>query len=150
MKLLFIGLLIVPFGILSQQIPDKSFHPIIVNPMYELGKGSVVYIDEGHHNFHTKNGRYLPFSNLIESDGYVLKSYTGNFRIRKLRKGKILVISNALHKKNVKNWCLPTFSAFTKEELKIIKTWVEEGGSLFLIADHMPMAEAASDLASSF
>jgi hypothetical protein len=42
-------------------------------------------------------------------------------------------------------------STFIKsEEMKLIKKWVKKGGSLFLIADHMPMAGAASELASVF
>jgi hypothetical protein len=32
----------------------------------------------------------------------------------------------------------------------IVNDWVKSGGSLFLIADHMPMGGAAADLASAF
>ena len=45
----------------------------------------------------------------------------------------------------------PFFSlSFTKEEIATVKQWVNEGGSLFLIADHMPMAGAAEELAATF
>ena len=64
--------------------------------------------------------------------------------------GKILVISNALNEINVRNWFLPNPSAFSQSEIIIIKNWVYNGGSLFLIADHMPMAGAAQDLAAKF
>jgi hypothetical protein len=99
----------------------------------------VIFIDEGHHNFHTREGRYLPFTNLLESDGYQLKSYEGNFTHEKISAGKILVIANALNKKNVNDWFLPTPSAFTPAEIEVVKTWVKNGGNLFLIADHMPI-----------
>lgn len=134
----------------SQQISDTSYHPPIPEPAYLPGKGPVVFIDEGHHNFHTKDGRYQSFSNLLERDGYTVKGYQGMFETDRLSKGKILVISNALNEMNVQNWYLPTPSAFTQSEIDQVKTWVLEGGSLFLIADHMPMAGAASQLAAAF
>ena len=142
--------LILPTLLFSQQIADTSYNPIIQNPEYKVGKGSVVFIDEGHHNFHTKNGRYKAFSNLLERDGYKVIEYKGVFKKSELSKGKILVISNALNKINVKDWFLPTPSAFTKSEIETVKKWVYDGGSLFLIADHMPMAGAAKDLAAGF
>jgi len=137
-------------GLYAQQIADTTYNPPIHNPEYDLGKGPVVFIDEGHHNFHTKNGRYKAFSNLLERDGYGVKKYIGTFTKKKLAKGKILVISNALNKINVNDWFLPNPSAFTKAEIEVVTQWVFEGGSLFLIADHMPLAGASQELASAF
>jgi len=87
-------LLIFPGWLYSQQVADTSYHPIIEDPEYESGKGSVIFIDEGHHNFHTKNGRYKAFSTLLERDGYQVKEYKGRFNKKQLAEGKILVISN--------------------------------------------------------
>lgn len=134
----------------GQQIADSSYRPVITTPMYDKGKGPVVFIDEGHHNFHTKSGRYLPFSNLLEQDGYRVEAHTGTFNPKKLSGCRILVISNALNERNVSDWALPTPSAFTQLEIDIVEYWVKNGGSLFLIADHMPMAGAATDLAKKF
>jgi uncharacterized protein (DUF2249 family) len=137
-------------GTYAQQVADTGYHPVIHHPAYKSGKGPVVFIDEGHHNFHTKEGRYKAFSNLVERDGYVVKGYPGEFARTELTEGKILVISNALNEKNVQDWTLPNPSAFTGSEVEVIRQWVSEGGSLFLIADHMPMAGAARDLAAAF
>ena len=134
----------------AQQVADTGYNPVIHDPAHEFGMGPVVYIDEGHHNFHTKEGRYKAFSNLVERDGYVVKGYTGEFEKTKLTEGKILVISNALNKINIRDWTLPNPSAFTGSEIEIVRQWVFDGGSLFLIADHMPMAGAARDLAAAF
>jgi len=151
MKAIFLlVILILPNMLFSQQIADTTYNPKIQNPEYEIREGPVVFIDEGHHNFHTKNGRYKAFSNLIERDGYNVEVYNSEFNKKKLAKGKILVISNALNEINVENWFLPNPSAFTNSEIKTIKQWVNNGGSLFLIADHMPMAGAAKDLAKVF
>ncbi|MGB3080224.1 MAG: DUF4350 domain-containing protein [Saprospiraceae bacterium] len=134
----------------AQQIADTSYHPMITHPAYAKGKGPVIFIDEGHHNFHTKTGRYLPFANLLERDGYKVDAFADEFTMKNLSKGKILVISNALNEINEENWYLPTPSAFSNAEIASVKDWVYKGGSLFLIADHMPMAGAAQDLAAVF
>ncbi len=150
MRILFILIcFIISNWLLSQQITDTSYNPIIQNPEYELGKGPIVFIDEGHQNFHTKNDRYTAFSNLLERDGYNVIAYKGIFKKNELAKGKILVISNALNE-NVEDWVTPNPSAFTKSEIDEIRQWVFEGGNLFLIADHMPFANAAKDLANVF
>lgn len=147
---IFLVILILPTLLFSQQIADTTYNPIIQSPEYESRKGPVVFIDEGHHNFHTKNGRYKAFSKLLERDGYNVKEYKGVLKKNELVKGKIFVISNALNEINLENWSLPNPSAFKKSEIEVMRQWVFEGGSLFLIADHMPMAGAAEDFAKAF
>jgi hypothetical protein len=150
MKTLFLLIvLILPSLLFSQQVADTTYNPIIHNPAYELGKGPVIFIDEGHYNLNTKNGRYQSFSNLLERDGYNVIEYKGVFNENELAKGKILVISNALNE-NVEDWVIPNPSAFTKSEIDEIRQWVFEGGNLFLIADHMPIADASKALAKAF
>jgi hypothetical protein len=146
--ILFTGLLSV--NLLSQQVADTTFNPAILKPEYTRGKGPVISIDEGHNNFHTGQGRYLPFARLLQSDGYVVKDYQGEFKEAQLTNVRILVIANALNKINIQDWFLPTPSAFSQTEIEVVRKWVNEGGSLFLIADHMPMGGAAADLASVF
>ena len=67
-----------------------------------------------------------------------------------LGKHDILVISNALHVKNITNKKPPHLSAFDQEEITAVHDWVKEGGGLFLIADHAPWGGAAYDLAEKF
>lgn len=145
-----LGLIMLWGNLQAQQISDTTFNPPIPAPAYAEGKGPVVFIDEGHHNFHTKDGRYWAFAHLLERDGYQVEAYQGAITRAGLEKGDMLVISNALHAQNVEDWFLPTPSAFTQKEINIIREWVGQGGSLFLIADHMPMAGAATDLAGAF
>jgi hypothetical protein len=140
----------LPNQLFSQQIADTIYNPIIPNPEYKIAEGPVVYIDEGHFNFHKKNGRYLAFTRLLERDGYNVQSYNGRFEIQKLQNIKILVIANALNKENNESWSLPTPSAFTDKEIDILQNWVKDGGSLFLIADHMPWPGASEALANEF
>lgn len=115
-----------------------------------MGEGSVVLLDEAHHNFHTLNGRFKPFANILVKDGYIVVPSSTPFTTDALGKGKILVIANALHVSNREQWNLPTPSAFTDEEIDNVNKWVKDGGSLFFIADHMPFPGAAEKLAASF
>lgn len=133
-----------------KQKADDSFLSIINRPAYDPDGGPVIFIDEAHHNFHTIDGRYKPFADLLGKDGYRVKPFQSPFTRAALAQGKILVIANALHVSNLEKWELPTPSAFTKEEIAAVREWIEEGGSLFLIADHMPMPGAAADLAAAF
>lgn len=144
----FLGL--ISINIFSQQVADTNFNPVIAKPEYPRGKGPVVAIDEGHNNFHTAGGRYLPFSRLLAADGYLVNGYTGEFTESQLKMVRILVIANALNEINIQNWYVPTPSAFTEAETETVRRWVENGGSLFLIADHMPFGRAAAGLASAF
>jgi len=149
--ILFVSLLTVLCGpAWPQQMGDPDFDPRIDSPAYPLGKGPVVLIDEGHNNFHTAEGRYRPFADLLRKDGYRVASLSDRFAQDSLQKAEILVIANALHESNVESWTLPTPSAFTEREISAVEKWVRDGGALLLIADHMPFPGAAKDLAAAF
>jgi hypothetical protein len=134
----------------GQQIADESFNPPIASLAYKQGAGPLVLIDEAHFNFHTADGRYKPFAHLLRRDGYVVTGSKARFSADSLKTAKILVIANALAERNRNDWSLPTPSAFRPEEIAAVQEWVRQGGSLLLIADHMPMAGAAGDLAFAF
>lgn len=130
--------------------PDTSFKPPIEKPAYPTGRGPVAMIDEAHLNVHTAAGRYLPFAELLRRDGYVVQASKSPFTAASLSRGKILVIANALSERNQKDWSPPNPSAFTDEEIAAVRDWVRGGGSLLLIADHLPWPGAADKLASAF
>jgi hypothetical protein len=134
----------------GQQVPDTAFNFAIQKPKYESGKGSVVQVDAAHNNFHTLDNRYAPFGNLLRNDGYRLVSNTVSVTKAVLSECRIFVISNPLDSSNIGRWQLPNPSAFSPEEITAISDWVKNGGRLLLIADHMPFAGAAHDLAQSF
>jgi hypothetical protein len=134
----------------AQQVSDTLFMPPLVSPAYSKGKGPIVLIDEAHNNFHTSTGRYLTFARLLERDGYRVKPSTSRCTKESLTDARILVISNALAADDVTEWRLPNPSAFDSTEIKVINQWVADGGSLWLIADHMPFPGAVDNLAKSF
>ncbi|WP_142784687.1 DUF4350 domain-containing protein [Changchengzhania lutea] len=134
----------------QRQYADTLYRAPIEVATYKNHQGSTIVIDEGHHNFHTKDGRYKPFATVLEQDGYRVIGYKGDFNEDSLKNIEILVISNALHESNVGNWKLPNPSAFTPKEIHNLRKWVKKGGKLFLLADHMPMAGASQELAKVF
>lgn len=134
----------------SQQIADSLYKVEIPNKMYPNQNGTIIHIDEGHNNFHTKDGRYYTFAQLLRSDGYQIKGNTGEFDEEVLKQTNILVIANALPDEMSRPIVAPTQSAFSAAEIQLLKKWVRKGGSLFILADHMPFAGAASELAKAF
>ena len=138
-----------PLG--AQQVADTAFNPPIGRASFARGAGPVVLLDEAHHNFHTVAGRYRPFVTLLERDGYVVRPGRAPFTRASLADARVLVIANAIHESNAQGrWSLPNPSAFTDAEIAAVRDWVRDGGSLLLIADHMPFAGAAERLALAF
>lgn len=135
----------------AQQVADSSFTVKIGAPAYAGASAPVVLLDEAHTNFHTLDGRYLVFGRVLAQDGLIVRPNRVPFSAAALRDARVLVIANALHASNGNGkWELPTPSAFSSDEIAAVRAWVREGGSLLLIADHMPFPGAASALAEAF
>jgi hypothetical protein len=135
----------------AQQVPDRGFQPAIARPEFAEGKGPVVCVDEAHFNFHTLGERFWAFGELLRRDGYQTIASTKEFDAAALAGCAVLVISNA--QPSGDDWDTypyPTPSAFTDAEIASVVRWVKDGGSLLLIADHMPLAGAAAGLAAAF
>jgi hypothetical protein len=132
----------------AQQVADPNFDARVAHPAYAKD-GPKVLFDEAHHNFHTANGRYKPFADLITNDGYRITSNQQKFSPETLKGFEILVISNAL---GAPRMDAPEASnpAFTDQECDAVRDWVKAGGDLLLIADHAPMGAANQILAKRF
>lgn len=142
--------LVAGSGLMAQQVADPDFRPVFADAAFAAGRGPVVAIDQAHGNFHTRDGRYQGCARVLEADGYRVRAWEDVFAEGALDSVDVLLIANALHPSNAEQWALPTPSAFTAWEIAAVRRWVEDGGALLLLADHMPFAGAASDLASAF
>ncbi|QWP77408.1 hypothetical protein J5226_03095 [Lysobacter sp. K5869] len=139
------------FSAAAQQAPDPDYAPPVRTPAYAAGAGPVLCVDEGHHNFHTLEGRYRPFGELMRRDGYAVRPLSARLSARSLAPCSILVIANAQPSDaSWDDYASPTPSAFGAAEVRAARRWVEGGGRLWLIADHMPLAGAAAHLARAF
>ncbi|MBO6524948.1 MAG: DUF4440 domain-containing protein [Balneolaceae bacterium] len=151
LKYLFLcALSIISTDLFSQVEVDIEYDPSLEKKAYLKGSGPTICIDNAHGNYHTLEGSFAPFGRLFEADGYKLVSYSEKFTHEALNKCRILVIANPLHPSDAGEWVVPNPSAFDQREIQKLNKWVEHGGRLLLIADHMPFAGAAADLASSF
>jgi hypothetical protein len=129
----------------QEQTVDPSFTPKVDTPAYQQN-GPTIAIDEAHSNFHTAAGRYRPFAELLRSDGYTVIASASRFDADALSGIDVLVVANALPADQSDL----SRSAFTERECDVVRDWVRGGGSLLLIADHVPFGAAAKDLASRF
>src|SRR5947207_5652991 len=132
----------------AQQIADPNFDAKVAKPAYTKN-GPKVLFDEAHNNFHTANGRYKPFADLITNDGYQITPNKQKFSAETLKGYDILVISNALGAP-LMNQPEASNPAFTDEECDVVRDWVKAGGALLLIADHAPMGSANQVLGQRF
>jgi hypothetical protein len=132
----------------AQQLPDPEFNVTVANPAYTKSEPRVLF-DEAHHNFHTTDGRYKPFADLLRNDGYRVVRNRQPFTKESLNSFKVLVIANALGAEDMDDNGADA-SAFTEEECQAVQDWVKGGGSLLLIADHAPFGGAAASLAKRF
>lgn len=133
---------------LGQQLPDPEFDTSVAKPAYKKD-GPRILFDEAHHNFHTTEGRYKPFVDVLMNDGYRVIRNRQPFTKSSLSGFKVLVIANALGAEEMDDNGADG-SAFTEEECKAVQDWVKSGGALLLIADHAPFGGAAAALGSRF
>jgi hypothetical protein len=138
--------LLLSANLLAQQMADPEFNSSVERPAYSR-KHPKVIIDEAHSNFHTADGRYKPFADLLRNDGYQVVPGTNKFKKESLEGAKVLVIANAAAPDASDDTSAP---AFTQEECDAVRVWVRAGGSLLLIADHAPFGSAAENLARQF
>lgn len=141
-------ILLVSVSAQAQQMADPEFNTTVTNPAYQKN-GPRVMFDEAHHNFHTIDGRYKPFVDLLSNDGYRIIRNRQPFTKASLSSFKVLVIANALGAEEADDTGADG-SAFTEEECQAVQDWVKSGGALLLIADHAPFGAAAATLAQRF
>ena len=141
-------LLVLSVSAQSQQMADDEFNTTVANPAYKQN-GPRVMFDEAHHNFHTTDGRYKPFVDLLSNDGYRIVRNRQPFTKTLLSSFKVLVIANALGAEEMDDTGAEA-SAFTEEEIVTVHDWVKNGGALLLIADHAPFGGAAAALGQKF
>lgn len=135
----------------AQQVPDRAFRPPVPRPAFAVDAGPRLCLDEAHHNFHTLEDRFWAFGELARRDGYRVRPSRAEFSAASLAACDLLVISNAQWSSIPwSQYPTPTPSAFTAAEVASVRAWVEGGGRLLLIADHMPLAGAAATLAAAF
>jgi hypothetical protein len=124
---------------------DVVFAPPLDAPAFPLGKGPVLRIDQAHRNFHTADGTYRPFAAFMARDGFRVERGLARLSADALKSCDILVIADAQPPAK-----LGDPATFQLGEAAALRSWVEGGGALLLITDHMPDPPAITPLAKAF
>lgn len=133
----------------GQQVLDTIYRPRVEAPVYARGAGPLIGLDAAHNNPPWESDA-APLRRLLEADGYRIEPIRDAIGATTLDSVRVLIIVDALADENVDNWTLPVPSAMDSGERERISSWVRSGGSLLLVADHMPFAGAVEDLAAEF
>ena len=131
-------------------VADLDYAPPIPHPAFPQQSGPVVRIDEAHHNYHTVDGRYAAFANLLRRDGFRVEASKSELSQQALVDTGVLVIANAEAAQTPAQSTNGVVSAFSDSEISALHEWVKRGGSLLLIADHPPFSDSATALAKAF
>jgi hypothetical protein len=134
----------------TSQQPASDWQPTVSAPQFTSDTGPRVLVDAAHGNFHTIDGRFAAFARLLRADGYRVASAAQPITAALLAEADVFVIANAVKGGDNAEWVLPTPSAFEPDEVAALALWVHDGGSLLLIADHMPFPGSAAPLADAF
>ena len=144
--------------LLALRQADPSYVPAVARRTWTTGNPTVA-IDDAHWNQYTAISGYAPFARLLFAEGYLVVDRGNVASPEILERAKIVVIANALGLRGVirqvgqvANIRLDAIAAdaFTDQEVNQLETWVREGGSLLLIADHAPAGRAAQSVADRF
>ena len=132
------------------QLPASDWQPAVSTPQFASDTGPRVLVDAAHGNFHTIDGRFAAFARLLRTDGYRVASAGQPITPALLAEADVFVIANAMKGGENADWTLPTPLAFEHDEAAALAQWVHDGGSLLLIADHMPFPGSVANLADAF
>lgn len=165
MKRAFLVLLVIAgvtgtlvWWLLARQKADPSYQPGVARRTWTTGSPRVL-IDDGHWNEYTAVRGYAPFARLLFSEGYFVVDKGNGAMKEVLDTVDVVVIANALGLRGVirqvglvANIRLDAIAAdaFTDQEVEQLETWVREGGSLLLVADHAPAGRATRSVADRF
>ena len=128
---------------------DENFDATVTTPSFNHGSGPKILIDGGHNNFFVQFNFFEPLQQLLISDGYVVEVSKTKFSLDILENYKILIVATPMAT-NFMDSVQRYEGAFDSGELKALKTWVQNGGSLLVFSEHFPFDLAVQPLLKVF
>lgn len=145
------------FTVGASAIGAQEFAVEVEKPAFAAGSGPLVLWDAAHHNAH--HWEMTAFHEVLRKDGFNLAFQTERWTPAALEAAAILVVPGPLAVQRESLWVKGANhywwsdegrqSAFTADEVAAAVSWVRRGGSLLLILDHAPSADAARLLAEA-
>ena len=134
----------------AQQVPDSSFAWKPAHAAFPAGAGPTILVDAGHHNFHTITGQFRAFATVARADGFRVESLDGPLTEAALSRCAVLVIASPRNAKTLQSRARPILEAYPDSEIALLRRWVERGGAVLLVTDHMPIAGSMTRLSAAF
>ena len=106
-----------------------DWSPSVATPEFQFGRGPAVLVDAAHGNWHTIEGRFAAFAELLRKDGYRVASATERISREALQDIDVFVMANAVKGGEDSVWTLPTPPALEADEVSELVEWVSRGGS---------------------
>ncbi len=131
------------------QKPDLAYRYENNSPAFAAGSGPKIV-------FSTRNSVFVevdlhsPLSALAEADGFATAKDERLLDAVVADNPGILALINPYLRSYNDYPAIEPPSAFSDEEIEAVRGWVENGGSLLVIADHAPLGGGSSKLASAF
>lgn len=108
----------------------------------------VILFDRGHNNYMYDESDQV-IDKFLLRHGFIVRHHRTRINEGIPEGVDVYHTSNALAPENVDNWSLPTPSAFTPDEIRVLVDWVRNGGSLLLAIEHMPFGGSYDELAAA-
>jgi hypothetical protein len=106
----------------------------------------VLCFNEAHHNVHTSVRGYTAFAEIARDEGFDVVPLAESWGVSGLTHCDLLVVASprgAPPEATLREKAKP---AFTGQEMDLLDTWLQVGGSLLLVTDHPPIGSAAEPL----
>lgn len=128
---------------------DPNFTTQVEKPSFEAEKGPRVVVDQGHNNFFITTGLIEPLLDLLNSDGYRIDFSGDKVDLATLDRADIFLVITPMSSpyNDFKN---DFTDAYSRKELRVLESWVREGGSLIVFSEHFPFDIAVSGLLETF
>lgn len=133
----------------QRQLPDPEYEYANDNPAYSAGEGPELLLSTTNSDY-VRRGSLDPFAAIAASDGFSVRRQSGDLADALDGFRGILVIANPYLENYRQFPAMEPPSAFSDEEIEVVRSWVENGGSLLLLADHAPLGGGSSQLAAAF
>lgn len=138
--------------------PLPSTAAIAQEPLTHAAQASTLLIDAGHYNLVSGVDSHADW---LEEQGLRVQVLHGKFDEESLVGVDVVMIASPsapskavsepwLDEKFAAAWQPPFPSAYSHDEIELLHGWVDAGGGLVIIFDHMPVSNAVEALAAAF
>lgn len=133
----------------QRQLPDMEARFDNRDPAFAPESGPQIVLSTTNSDY-VRRGSMDPFAALARTDGFRVARQSGDLVSALKPETRILIIANPFLSSFRDFPAMTPPSAFSDSEIEAVRAWVENGGSLLILADHAPFGGGSSKLAEAF